>query len=153
MPMTDKNEWQALRPDAQAFDEIRIITVPRYKQSGLSGDEWRISAEIQLWRKGIKITERSCRNVETACLILGAFWCEACDGGEGYFAGDGKSCDQEGCAQAATVRYRLEKLYCLEGHPSEPSEPTYRHFCDVHKTRGDCGFEDADRNYLSEPPG
>lgn len=40
-----------LRPDAQAFDEVRIVTVPRYKQSGLSGDEWRISAAIRLYRK------------------------------------------------------------------------------------------------------
>gem|GEM_PF-6705725 len=41
----------ALRPDAQAFDEIRIVTVPRYKTSGLSGDEWRISAMIQFFAK------------------------------------------------------------------------------------------------------
>lgn len=25
------------RPDAQAFDEVRIVTIPRYKESGLSG--------------------------------------------------------------------------------------------------------------------
>lgn len=41
----------ALRPDAQAFDEIRIVTVPRYKQSGLSGDEWRIHAEAPSWSR------------------------------------------------------------------------------------------------------
>ncbi len=43
---------RALKPDAQAFDEVRIRTVPRWKESGLSGDEWRISATVEFWRKG-----------------------------------------------------------------------------------------------------
>jgi hypothetical protein len=43
---------RAQKPDAQAFDEVRIKTVPRYKTSGLSGDEWRISATIQLMLSG-----------------------------------------------------------------------------------------------------
>ena len=43
--------WRDLKPDAQAFDAVRITTVPRYKTSGLSGDEWRISAHVELLRK------------------------------------------------------------------------------------------------------
>lgn len=35
--------WRALKPDAQAFDRIEIITVPRLKCSGLSGDQRWIS--------------------------------------------------------------------------------------------------------------
>jgi len=57
---------RALRPDAQAFDEVRITTVPRYKMSGLSGDEWRISGKIQLLRKGRVVAEKRderCGNV------------------------------------------------------------------------------------------
>ena len=56
--MTDKlfdKPSRALKPDAQAFDEVRIVTVPRYKRSDLSGDEWRISAEIQFYRNGVLI--------------------------------------------------------------------------------------------------
>ena len=139
-----------LRPKAQGFDEVRIFTVPRYKQSGLSGDEWRISATIQLWRKGKMIIERHCGTIEAATAILPGFFLEALDDGKGYFAGDGVHCDQEGCADVATVRYRKKADFCREGHKSEPSVQTYRHFCDRHKTRGDCGMDDADNNYVEE---
>ena len=44
-------------PDRQAFDEIRIKTEPRYKQSGLSGDEWRISGKIEFMYKGEVVFE------------------------------------------------------------------------------------------------
>lgn len=46
--MTELNKVsKAYRPDAQAFDEVRITTVPRWKESELSGDEWRISAKME----------------------------------------------------------------------------------------------------------
>jgi hypothetical protein len=150
-PTTEKRLNCALRPDAQRFDEVRIVTVPRYKQSGLSGDEWRISGAIQLYRKGKLIHERHVRNVEMGCVFAAGTLYEAQDDGKGYFAGDGVHCDQEGCADAATVRYRKKADYCREAHKTEPFEPSYRHFCDRHKTRGDCGFDDSDANYVEEP--
>lgn len=139
----------ALRPDAQAFDEIRIVTVPRYKESELSGDEWRIHAEAQFYRKGQLIFTEGCRNTATAAGLLYAWYMKACDDGKGYFAGDGLTCDQEGCCAPATIRYRRLWAYCRDGHKSEPSEVSlYRHFCERHKERGDCGFDDADANYV-----
>src|SRR6266481_8559610 len=93
-----------LRPKAQGFDEVRIFTVPRYKQSGLSGDEWRISDSIELWRKGKLIHERGVRNVEIGFAFASAVLYEAQDDGKAHFGGDGIHCDQEGCADAATVR-------------------------------------------------
>lgn len=139
--------WRALRPDAQAFDEIRITTVPRYKTSGLSGDEWRISAKIEFMRNGRVMAEDGARDVESAAKFLAWKLAMACDDGKAYFAGEGEFCDQEGCAEKATVTYRLKKTYCREGHPSEPSRPTTRQFCNLHRTRGDCGLEDSDANY------
>lgn len=144
-------EHYDLRPKAQGFDEVRIFTVPRYKQSGLSGDEWRISATIQLWRKGKMIVERHCGTVEAATAILPGFFIESLDNAHGFFGGDGIHCDQEGCAERATVKYRKKLDYCREGHKAEPLWPTYRHFCDRHKKRGDCGLDDADSNYIEEP--
>jgi hypothetical protein len=142
----------ALRPDAQAFDEIRIFTVPRYKTSGLSGDEWRIHAEAQFYRKGKLIFSEGCRNVETAAGLLFSWYVKACDDAKGYFAGDGITCDQEGCHEPATVRYAKLAEYCNSGHKSTVFESSqYRHFCEKHKTRGDCGLDDADANYVSEP--
>lgn len=141
----------AVRPDAQAFDEVRIQTVPRYKQSGLSGDEWRISARMQFLRKGVVYHEVVVSKVETACGMAYAEYVRAIDEGKAYFAGDGKVCDQEGCVDLATVWYRLKRRYCNEGHESVPTIVTIRSFCDRHKMRGDCGLDDADSNY--EPEG
>ena len=80
---------RAVKPDAQAFDEIRIITVPRYKTSGMSGDEWRISARIEFMRNGQVVnTEGGIRNVETAARHLSYLFDVATDNGQGYFAGE-----------------------------------------------------------------
>jgi hypothetical protein len=142
----------ALRPDAQAFDTIQISTIPRYKTSGLSGDEWRISARIDFFRKGKLVHSQQSRNVETACRYLAWFHDEAVGAGLAYFAGDGVHCDQEGCQRTATVRYRRLNNYCNDGHKTDvPPSSVHRHFCDVHRQRGDCGFDDAAANYVEEP--
>lgn len=144
-------DHRALKPDAQGFDRIEITTVPRYKMSGLSGDEWRISALITFYRKGKAVHEVSVRNIDTACRLLAWFHAEALDDAKGYFAGEGDLCDQEGCVNRATVRGDMKMRYCSEGRPHEWHTPTYRLFCDQHKTRGDCGLEDADSNYVFSP--
>jgi hypothetical protein len=137
------------RPDAQAFDEVRIVTVPRYKQSGLSGDEWRISAVAQFYRKGELIHEAGgFRNVETVCNFLPYLCATGIDEGHGWFASVEDKCDQEGCSEPATVRYQKISDYCQEGHKTAPVFVSYRQFCERHRTRGDCGLDDADRNYI-----
>ncbi len=148
IPLNKQLSWLALRPDAQAFDEVRIITVPRYKESGLSGDEWRISATIQLWRKGVLIHERGCGNIEAAVMLLGDTYLSAIDNGLAYFAGDGILCDQEGCNNPVAVRYQKIADYNNDGTKKEPLRATYRHFCERHSRRGDCGLDDADSNYV-----
>ena len=147
-----KDKGNALRPDAQAFDEVRIFTQPRYKESGLSGDEWRISATVQFFRKGRLVFEDGCRNVETACGLLYGWYVRAIDDGKAYFAGDGITCDQEGCHEPATVRFRKKFEFCRHGHKTTPSDVSlFRHFCEKHRERGDCGLDDADDNYTEEP--
>jgi len=150
--VTTKRKGCALRPDAQAFDEIRIITVPRYKQSGLSGDEWRIHAEAQFFRKGKLIFSEGASNMEHAAGLLYSWYLHAQADGKAYFAGDGVTCDQEGCHEPVTVRYRRLFDYCRSGHKTEVTDiARYRHFCEKHKTRGDCALDDADLNYVEEP--
>lgn len=145
--MEEKTGYRALRPDAQAFDEVRIVTVPRYKESEMSGDEWRISARVEFYRKGqLKHISEPWRDVQTACNFLGYLYATACDDGHAWYAGEGGLCDQEGCSNAATVTYRLKKRYCREGHPTE-ARGEFRCFCDRHDRRGDCGLEDSDSNY------
>jgi hypothetical protein len=146
--MLGNKPWRDLKPDAQAFDEVRIVTVPRYKTSGLSGDEWRISAKVQLLRKGQVCFEKSFRNIKTACAYLPAVHGEAYDNGKAMFGGEGDFCDQEGCSSHATVTYRKKADFCHDGHKTELGDRVkIRRFCDKHKDRGDCGMDDADRNY------
>lgn len=151
MKLGDK-EHRALKPDAQAFDEIRIVTIPRFKESGLSGDEWRISAAVQFYRKGQLVHESGTyRDVHTACGYLYSEHGNATDNGKGYFAGEGDICDQEGCCEKATVKLYKKFEYCREGHKSDPLWPTYRMFCDRHKDRGDQSFDDSNSNYKDAP--
>lgn len=138
----------AIKPDAQPFDEIRISTVPRYKESGMSGDEWRISAKVDFYRKGKLIcSEERLRNIETAVNFLPYLLATAIDNGNAHFAGEPGICDQEGCSNQSTVFYRLKKHYCSHGNKPEFPRNEFRKFCETHKVRGDCGLEDSDANY------
>jgi hypothetical protein len=149
--MKTKSRSCALRPDAQAFDEIRIFTVPRFKESELSGDEWRIHAECQFYRKGKLVHTEGCRDTLVAAGLLYSWYVNATDNGKAYYAGDGVTCDQEGCSEPATVRLKRLADYCNDGHKSKVSDVSlYRHFCEKHKERGDCGLDDADANYILE---
>jgi hypothetical protein len=139
---------RALRPDAQPFDEIRLKVVPRYKTSGLSGDEWRISVVMQLFRKGIlKHEESIAHDMENAMAFLSWKATIAGENGAQFFGGEENWCDQEGCAEQATVTYRMGSEFCRHGHETKCDGIVIRKFCERHKTRGDCGLEDADRNY------
>ena len=143
---------RALRPDAQAFDEIRIRTVPRLKESELSGDEWRISSLVEFIRKGKVMATKSYSNVEYATRFLPADFITVAENGAAYYAGEGNLCDQEGCCEPATKAYKLKAQYCRDGHMKENfSWVNYRLFCERHSFRGDCSFEDSDKNYEVVP--
>ena len=151
--MEKKKTRHAKKPDSQPFDEVRITTVPRYKTSDLSGDEWRISSKIELMRKGKVVHEQSMGRMESAVNSLGYIWGQAMDEMKGYYNGgeDGK-CDQEGCSEIATVFYRVKKEFCRDNPYKHPAEElndviVIRQFCKRHSTRGDCAFDDADNNY------
>lgn len=149
---------RALKPDAQAFDEIRILTIPRWKESGLSGDEWRISARIQFWRKGVLVGEASARDTRTAAAHVAFHYDSMTDNGKGFFAGERNVCDQEGCCEKATRYFKLIKGYNRDGSERHlrgstiNSSGEYRCFCPKHHMRGDCGLEDADKNYVEFNP-
>lgn len=136
-----------LKPDAQACDKIIIETVPRFKESEMSGDEWRISARIQFWRKGVLIKEEYASNIEYAVRLLDHKFIQFAEGGGAYYAGENDICDQEGCDQLAQVIAKKKFDYCREGHKSESPSSAYRMFCKKHKNRGDCGLDDSNQNY------
>ncbi len=151
-----KNPYgKRMRPvKGQLFDEVRIFTVPRYKTSWASGDEWRFSATTELRYKGKVLIEDGYSNVDDAMRDLDglatryrnsdAIWKNE---------RDPALCDQEGCAEPGTVILQAkgekctdcghEKVSCLAG-----PYPGHRLFCKAHSTRGDCSLNDADDNYI-----
>lgn len=140
----------AYRPNAQAFDEIRIRTIPRYKQSHLSGDEWRISAVAMFYRNGELLHESdSCGTVQDVVHRLTALMDKACEENS-YYAGEKDWCDQEGCSAKATIWYKRKHQHCQSCGDKRGTalERDHRKFCEKHKIRGDCGLDDADRNYV-----
>jgi len=141
-----------LKPDAQGVDEIHITTVPRYKTSGLSGNEWRISALCKVYRKGELVDEFGMRDVKNCVQALPSKLMEMGDEGKFFFGGGEKGkCDQEGCKEKATELFRMKKKHCRE-HPSKhfeilDKENVVRGFCKKHSTRGDSDYNDQDSNY------
>ena len=145
--------------DDEWIDEIRITTVPRYKTSGLSGDEWRVSAKIEILRKGHVLKERGFSKIDYAVDFLKATMHEMSD--EGCVAPKEleRKCFQPGCKADSLVEYRLKDEYYPSYGDKMPKrewrQDVRRLFCEKHAQRGDCGLEDSDRNYelISAPPG
>ena len=86
---------------------------------------------------------------------------EADNVGPGLYSGEITKdlCFQVGCAEKATTTFRMKHLYSREGDkkpahfPGREWERYAIRFCQRHVRRGDCGLEDADRNYeLVEGP-
>lgn len=151
--------------DDDWIDEVRITTVPRYKTSGLSGDEWRFSALVQLFRKGHVLYERSFSKLHYAIDFLSAIQHEYSDNGRGSENVDGENvdfdryCFNPGCKEDGVVEYELIDEYIPRYGIKEEKRSwrgsVRRRFCEAHAQRGDCGLEDSDINYtlISAPPG
>jgi len=153
-----KGAWASWKyhKDFEFVDEVLVKTVPRYKMSELSGDEWRVSGLLQFYCKGMLVYEDGFRNVATA--ITAAPWMlktfgeqrdrSLLDAAIDKVLGD--LCFQPGCAEPAEYVYQIKTEYSREGFT--PREETklvlLRAFCERHSTRGDCGLEDADANYV-----
>lgn len=155
--MQDKPFYKRHRDD-QGYDEIRIKVCPRYKTSGLSGDEWRVSTSLEMWNKGERIFNRRFSSIDVAVNALPWFFMV---GGEPGVAPDDydveaamrsqEKCSQPGCANEPCSEYRIKQEYSRTGSKLDPSEsssfPYHRRFCEKHLRRGDAGLEDADDNY------
>lgn len=151
--VVQSTERRAERPDSQFVDEIRIVTVPRYKESEMSGDEWRISARIDFYRKGVVVGSKGARDVAMAARFVDYYLMTGRENGEIDVPSTiGDVCDQEGCCELWTTRLALKQRYGQDGKAVAAPKwmegvTEYRAFCDRHKVRGDCGLDDADANY------
>jgi hypothetical protein len=137
-------------PHDEGIDRIEIVAVPRWKTSGLSGDEWRVSARVRFYRKGKLHKEHGVGGMEAAVMLLGGMWCNRHDGDQApLWALDGATCHQFGCSNEATSIMRLEDEFSAHGEGPLPrsDREIRRAFCPLHEKRGDCGREDSDANY------
>lgn len=148
------SEHRIYHSEHQRFDEVRIKTNPRWKESELSGDEWRISAHVEFLYKGKIIWEHGFRNCETAMQMAITMFTLDCESMKVKQERD-LICDQEGCSEPATIKAFLKKLYCVGGgncgQEKKMFDKDYLVFCKRHSGRGDCDIQDADDNYDKTP--
>lgn len=136
--------------DWEAFDKIELEMVPRYKTSEMSGDEWRTGVAIRFYHKGHLVLEDGTCDMQAAILMLGSVWVRAQEPiTDEVIRLEGRYCDQPGCRQPWSFKRFLKRIAVREGwlDPENTSFRYFRKFCTDHLKRGDCGLEDADRNY------
>lgn len=150
MPLGDSMHHKRLS-EFHSFDRITFRIVPRYKMSGLSGDEWRQHVEIEFWFKGEVVHTARARDMEAAFMLAPAAWINAQEPiPDRVIALERERCDQPSCELVATSRYRIKQEYSRSGEKLDQDDiyaKHYRQFCERHKTRGDCSREDSDDNY------
>lgn len=147
-----RESTRARPPDCQRFDAVTIETVPRFK-TGPGGNEWRISAVLRFWRKGKVYAETRFDRVATAIEFAHAQYLDLVDDlTVNTCVAHEHQCDQEGCAEDATVTYALKTIrHCVPCSRDEPvpvARPMHRRFCVTHSIRGDHSLDDDDDNYV-----
>ena len=145
MSRPTRNDWfyKPHRHD-EGWDEVRIHQVPRWKESELSGDEWRFSWIAEALRKGEVV-----KTVEASSLMQ-ALTGIAYEANYSFVPIDETVCMQPTCVMPMTALFRLRKQYDPQGQElvrGVGGDKAVRGFCLDHEHRGDCGMEDSDQNY------
>ena len=148
--------WHKRHHDFESFDKITFEIVPRYKESGISGDEWRQHVEVQFWFKGHIVHSAGFGNMRTALMMTSAEWIRAQEPIlDTVIKIEEDTCDQPSCGEPPIHRYILKDRFSNKGEKLDKSDGSgrqyYRQFCEKHGVRGDCGREDSDNNYIKEP--
>lgn len=156
--MKRNSRYHKRHRDFEAFDRIELDVVPRYKTSGLSGNEWRISVRVRFSFKGEVVHETTIMTMRYAMMLLAGEWVKAQEPiPTRVIELERSKCDQPGCSNDAVSTYHIKVEFSERGDKLDPGDSTmlhYRRFCRVHLRRGDCGREDSDANYdVVEGPG
>lgn len=144
--------------DDEYIDRITIDLVERWKESELSGDEWRFSTVLRFFRKGHEVWSKGFNRMETAVAALPWFFRVAGEigGTRGeneykHLPDENERCSQPGCRNTWAVEYKPKKFFSRQGYEKANEESSFSthhvRFCSRHRRRGDCGLEDADSNY------
>lgn len=140
--------------DFEPYDRITIDVVPRFKQSGLSGDEWRTSVRVVFFFKGEAVHEAHFSDVTTALAMLPAEHIHQCVPIKERvieLEQRERRCDQPGCSAPSSVAYRVRRFFSRGGELLDAKDMALDvqkivWFCDEHAERGDADREDSDSN-------
>lgn len=149
----EKSLWHKRVDDFESFDRIEFVVVPRYKTSGLSGDEWRQHVQVNFYFKGEIVHEEGYRDMQTALMLApGAYFKATCPIPDRVLEMERIGlCDQPSCASPSIGRLELKQEF-ERGRRLHEDETKfgryYRQFCAKHIRRGDCSREDSDDNYI-----
>ena len=165
---TDYHYLKAL-PEDDGIISITTERIPRWKESELSGDEWRYSyvatLTMKYWEKGgVEILKRNSWNFQdmAAAVSEALRVVVSRHGKQNTFPYSVQSlseirvCFQPGCAEAPTRFYRIKQEWTDHPHQGhrlfrgrhDSEQPSVvRAFCEQHHHRGDGDLEDNDDNY------
>lgn len=136
---------------SERFDRVNIQTVERWKESELSGDEWRFSYTAEFFSHGVFVGTVSGRSIEDVLSTAAADYSRVEDETPGGYYGDLENfCCQPGCNNIWDHLLHPIKRYSKNGEElARPySENEVRGFCNYHVHRGDAGLDDGDYNYI-----
>ena len=113
----ERRPWLRAHPEDEWIDEIQIGLMPRFKVSGLSGNEWRTSAVVELRRKGRMIKAESFSSIKNAVSWLpwGLATLGETEDITAPIPENDMLCAQPGCSEWAVTFYRVKRLYHKDG--------------------------------------
>jgi hypothetical protein len=122
-------------PKAERFDSVTVDTVERWKESELSGDEWRFSYVATFWLHGKPVAKVRGASVQDALLqAAAAFGRVKPDDGISLNDIRQDACCQPGCPNPWVVLMHPTKAGC--GPDAKEWWPgQVRGFCDRHRHR------------------
>ena len=145
--------------DDELIDEVHITCVPRFKTSYISGDEWRVSYEVELKKKGDVLYTKRYNKMDSAVAhlawLMRTFMEQSSEEIPGFIQHINREknlCAQVGCPEEATVFFKLKRLTAKNGSFLDMTDEFgnyMRGFCEKHKKRGNSDREDNDQNYES----
>lgn len=139
-------------PEAERFDQVILRTEERWKESELSGDEWRFSYIADFYSHGVHVGSINGRSIEDLLVRAAAGYNSLKDDTSGGYYGDLENiCCQPGCKSKWVHLLHPIRRYSRTGQELVRSyaNDEVRGFCEKHKHRGDCGLDDNDDNYVA----
>src|SRR6185312_9350316 len=155
----DHSRIKPLPRSGGQIDGVRIGHVIRFKDSSVSGSEWRTNVDVELLYKGEVVARKTASDINSACLMVANLLHKPWKFDHSKIdLLESTKCCQTGCTADARVFYRVKTDKCHHCQHENTSYPMtsydpqprydYRIFCDAHSFRGvDCGLDDGQHNY------